>query len=154
MSLGPMSQAPSTLKAPEFPAVTLWQNPDCSKSRRALQLLEMTPAEVTLRDYRAEPPTLDELREVLGMLNMGPRAIVRTSEAIYGELALAEASDDQLVEAMSKHPALIQRPIAIARGRAVLGRPPELVLGLLAPEMPDGLDQGELLRRIAQGKLG
>jgi arsenate reductase len=84
-------------------------------------------------NYYREPLDEAKLRELLAKMNVGPRALLRTREAIYRELGLAEAalSDDELIHLMLKHPDLIQRPIVERGERAVLGRPVENVKALL-----------------------
>ena len=79
------------------------------------------------------PPTADELDTVLGMLGMEPRELMRKKEAEYKELGLADESlsRQDLIEAMVEHPKLIERPVAISGGRAVLGRPTERALELI-----------------------
>lgn len=111
----------------------LYHNPRCSKSRQALELLQQKGISPQVIHYLDTPPTADELRDLLRMLNLPPRALLRTSESEYAELGLADParSDDDIIEALKRHPRLIQRPIFVHSGRAILGRPPEQVLGLL-----------------------
>lgn len=111
----------------------LYHNPRCSKSRGALQLLEARGITPAIVPYLERPPTVEELRGLLAMLGVPARALLRTGEAEYAELGLADpALDDQaLLAAMAAHPRLIERPIFVHRGRAVIGRPPERVLELL-----------------------
>lgn len=113
----------------------LYHNPRCSKSRGALDLLRQHGIEPRVVAYLDTPPTAAELRELLGMLGIPARALLRTGEEDYATLGLAapELSDAQLIAAMAAHPRLIERPIFIHGGRAVLGRPPERVLELLQP---------------------
>ena len=84
-------------------------------------------------NYYVEPLTKQKLVELLGKMKLGPRDILRTSEAIYRELGLGkgEFTDDEIVSLMVKHPDLIQRPIVERGKRAVLGRPTENVKVLL-----------------------
>ncbi len=84
-------------------------------------------------EYLKRPPTADELDTVLGMLGMEPRELMRKREAEYKELELADESlsRQDLIAAMVEHPKLIERPVAISGGRAVLGRPTERVLELI-----------------------
>ena len=84
-------------------------------------------------NYYIEPLTKQKLVELLGKMKLGPRDILRTSEAIYRELGLGkgEFTDDEIVSLMVKHPDLIQRPIVERGKRAVLGRPTENVKVLL-----------------------
>ncbi len=112
--------------------VTVWFNPACSKCRGARDLLSERGVEANYLRYLEEAPGRDQLEEVLKLLGTNdPRAIIRTGEAVYTELGLDSAGRDELLEAMAAHPILIERPIAIAGGRAVIGRPPERVLELL-----------------------
>ena len=113
--------------------VTLYHNPRCSKSRAALQLLEERGIEPDVVEYLKEPPDRKTLKQILSRLGLKPRQLLRTKEAVYRELGLDDpaVSDDELIDAMVEHPILIERPIAVAGGRAALGRPPERVLDVL-----------------------
>ena len=84
--------------------------------------------------YLETPPSANELKSLLGKLGIAARDLLRTGEDEYKTLGLANASlsEAQLIEAMVKHPKLIERPILIAGDKAVIGRPPEKVLELLA----------------------
>lgn len=111
--------------------VTIYHNPRCSKSRQTLALLEERGIEPRVVLYLEQPPSVDELRNLLAQLGIGPRDLARTKESIYAELDLASASDDDLITAMTTHPVLIERPIVQANGKAALGRPPEDVIAIL-----------------------
>jgi arsenate reductase len=112
--------------------VTIWHNTRCSKSRATLALLEQHDLDPHIVDYLTDTPGEDELRRVLDMLGCGPRDLMRTKEALYQELGLADVHEDAaLIRAMVAHPSLIERPIVIRGDRAVIGRPPENVLSLL-----------------------
>lgn len=82
------------------------------------------------RDYRREPLTADELRAVLKKLEVGPGAVLRKRDPAYATEGLAEADDAALIEAMARHPTLLQRPIGVLADRAAIGRPPERLLAL------------------------
>lgn len=112
----------------------IYHNPRCSKSRQALQLLQDQGIEPEQRLYLDNPPDAKELRALLQQLGLGARDLLRTGEEDYKRLSLSDntLSEDALLEAMSAHPKLIQRPVVIHQGRAVIGRPPENVLELLA----------------------
>jgi arsenate reductase (glutaredoxin) len=111
---------------------TVWHNPRCSKSRGACGLLEERGVEVEVRRYLDEPPSREELERLLDLLDVDdPRRIVRTQEAVYRELGLADASRDRLIEAIVEHPILLERPIVVRGGRAVVARPPERLMELL-----------------------
>jgi len=111
----------------------LYHNPRCSKSRDTLELLRARGIEPTVINYLETPPVAEELRALLAMLGTSARELLRSGEPEYAELGLADAgkSEDQLVEAMATHPRLIERPVFVHDGRAVIGRPPERVLELL-----------------------
>ncbi|WP_252271115.1 arsenate reductase (glutaredoxin) [Pseudomonas subflava] len=114
--------------------LTLYHNPRCSKSRGALELLEARGLTPTVVRYLETPPSAEELRALLAKLGIGPRDLLRTGEDEYKALNLADTSlgDERLIAAMVAHPKLIERPILVAGDRAVIGRPPEKVLELLA----------------------
>ena len=111
----------------------LYHNPRCSKSRGALELLRERGIEPQIVAYLDTPPSAEELRELLRMLGMSARQLLRTGEEEYAKLGLSNPAldEDTLIEAMVQHPRLIERPIFVHGGRAVLGRPPEQVLTLL-----------------------
>ncbi len=112
----------------------LYHNPRCSKSRGALELLEARGLQPRVVHYLETPPSAAELRELLGKLGYGARQLLRSGEELYKELNLADPSldDEALIAAMALHPRLIERPILVVGARAVVGRPPERVLELLA----------------------
>ena len=111
----------------------LYHNTRCSKSRGALELLNARGLEPEVVYYLETPPSPAELRELLRMLGTGPRGLLRIGEPEYAELGLGDPSldDDALIAAMAAHPKLIERPVFVHDGRAVIGRPPERVLELL-----------------------
>jgi arsenate reductase len=111
----------------------LWHNPRCSKSRRALALLEDRGVEPEVRRYLDDPPTADELEAALAALGREPWEIARMGEERARELGLREMPHDRdaWIEILVANPILIERPIAIEGDRARLGRPPEDVLELL-----------------------
>jgi arsenate reductase len=111
---------------------TVWFNPSCSNCRTAQGILQERGVDADYVRYLDTAPGRDELERVLAMLGTDdPRAIVREKEPEYEELGLASAGRDELLDAMAAHPVLIQRPIVIRGGRAVVARPPERVLELL-----------------------
>jgi arsenate reductase len=116
----------------EFLTAVIWHNQRCSKSRGACDLLSVRGVDFETRDYIADPPSRREIESVLAMMgDAEPKAIVRFGEAKAKELGLKDASRDEILDALVAHPELIERPIVISgEGRAIVGRPPELVLGL------------------------
>jgi|SRR6185312_17405039 arsenate reductase len=111
--------------------IRIYHNHRCSKSRATLALLEGREVEVV--NYLDTPPDAAELKQLLKLLGVPARQLLRSDEAIYKELGLADAKldDEALIAAMAAHPILIERPIVVANGKAVIGRPPEAVLAIL-----------------------
>jgi arsenate reductase len=115
------------------PHVSIYHNPRCSKSRNTLQLLEAQGLEPEIIEYLKVPLNSEGLDEILKMLHLEPRDLMRKKEKIYKEKGLANTSLSRqyLLDAMIQHPILIERPIVLANGKAALGRPPEDVLKIL-----------------------
>jgi arsenate reductase (glutaredoxin) len=111
---------------------TVYFNPHCSKCRTAQGILAERGVDADYVRYLDQAPTRQDLERVMGLLGIDdPRQMMRTGEAVYKELGLAEADRDRLLEAMTTHPILIERPIVIRGDRAVIARPAERVLELL-----------------------
>ncbi|MDG1066240.1 MAG: arsenate reductase (glutaredoxin) [Luminiphilus sp.] len=114
--------------------ITIWHNPRCSKSRQALALLEGVGITPKVVKYLENPPTTTELEATLKQLQCGPAQLVRRGEAVFKTLTLSEKNSDQeWIKAMVNNPIIIERPIIICDDRAVIGRPPENIYGLLEP---------------------
>jgi arsenate reductase len=117
---------------PGMDDVAIFFNPQCSKCRTARGLLDERGMEAEIIEYLVEPPTFDDLRTVMGQLGISdPREMMRTGEEVYASLGLADRSGDALLEAMVAHPILLERPIVVYQGRAVIARPPERLFELL-----------------------
>lgn len=111
---------------------TIYHNPRCSKSRAALALLQQHHIEVVVIEYLKTPPGTAELRAIIAKLGIRPEQLVRKGEDIYkSHYAGRQLSDAEWIEALVRHPILIERPIVVHGARAVLGRPPESVAQLL-----------------------
>jgi arsenate reductase (glutaredoxin) len=112
--------------------VVVWYNPRCSKCRGAEQVLAAYGVPAQKVFYLDDPPSRTEITRVLALLGAAdPRALMRTAEPRYRELGLDDASPDDLIDAMTRYPELIQRPVVIWADRAIIARPPELLLPLL-----------------------
>lgn len=113
--------------------VKIYHNPRCSKSRQTLALLQERGAAPQVIEYLQNPPSAIELDAILKMLGRAPRDVMRKQEAPYKEQNLDDQSKTraQLIDAMVRHPVLIERPIVTANGKAAIGRPPEAVLDIL-----------------------
>ncbi|WP_433224834.1 arsenate reductase family protein [Microtetraspora malaysiensis] len=120
----------------------IWINPACSKCRSALSLLDEEGAQYTVRRYLEDPPTAEELEDVLRRLGLEPWDIARVGETTAAELGMASWPCDKenrgrWIAALATHPILIQRPIITADdGTAVVGRSPESVRSVLPPARP------------------
>ena len=112
--------------------VRIYHNARCSKSRSACALLAEKGVPTEIVEYLKTPPSRDELIAVLAALGLGAGDIVRKGEDIYkSDYKGRSLSEDEWLDALVAHPILIERPIALRSGRAVIGRPPEKVLELL-----------------------
>lgn len=95
-------------------------------------MLSKRGIEFEYREYREDPLSEEEIREVLGLLGVGPREVLRTRDRAAREIGLTgDESDDELIALMAEHPTLLQRPIGIAADRAVVGRPAKRLLELI-----------------------
>jgi arsenate reductase len=113
-------------------AFTIYHNPKCSKSRATLALLQEHGVEPQIVEYLKTPPTAAELKAIVAKLGIKPERLVRKGEDVYkANYAGKTLTDAQWLEALAKHPILIERPIVVSGNRAVLGRPPENVNELL-----------------------
>ncbi len=112
--------------------ITYWHNPRCSKSRAGLALLQENGTSVEVRLYLQDHPSLEEIKQVQAALGVSALDMMRAKDELFKELGLnAGLPDAALLDAMATHPSLIERPIAIAGDRAVIGRPIEKIGTLL-----------------------
>jgi arsenate reductase len=110
----------------------MYFNPRCSKCRTAEGLLQDRNVDAEIVRYLDEPPSVDDLRRLMTLLGIDdPREMMRTGEDVYKELHLGEVGGDELLQAISEHPILLERPIVVRGNRAVIARPPERLLELL-----------------------
>lgn len=114
-------------------SVQIYHNPRCSKSRQTLQLLNEQGIEPEIIEYLKNPPSAEKLEEILTMLDIEPRQLMRKNEAEYKDNNLNDTSlsRQDLIDAMVQIPKLIERPIVLANNKAAIGRPPENVLNIL-----------------------
>lgn len=113
--------------------VRIYLNPKCTKCRLSMQLLEDKGVTVDVIEYLNQPPSVAELNEILELLALEPRQLMRQHETPFKQLNLADEnlSRDELIQAMVDNPILIERPIVIHGNKAVIGRPPEKILDIL-----------------------
>ena len=109
--------------------VTIWHNPRCSKSREAVSIADENNTSTEVFKYLDVTQSVDELKNVFKMLKFtSVREWMRTKEDIYKELNLKEEKDEEkLFEAMAQNPKLIERPVLIKNGKAIIGRPTSII---------------------------
>ena len=114
-------------------SVKIYHNPQCSKSRQTLQIIQNEGVDAEIIEYLKTPPSRDELISLLDGLGLEPRQLMRQGEAEYQQAGLnnPDLTRDQLIQAMLDYPRLIERPIVVKDGKVIIGRPPERVLDIL-----------------------
>lgn len=112
-------------------SVTIYHNPRCSKSRQTLAILEEKGVQHDVVEYLTSPPSQAELKRVLKMLGAKAADIIRKKEARDAGIDPAAMTEATLIKAMVDNPIIIERPIVVAGGKAVMGRPPENVLSII-----------------------
>jgi arsenate reductase len=106
----------------------IYHNPRCRKSRETLGLIEQAGIEPEIVLYLENPPTVTELNELIRLLGISAADLVRRGEAVWKERYKGkQLSDEEIIVAMTENPKLIERPIVVKDGQAILGRPPENV---------------------------
>lgn len=113
--------------------VLIYHNPRCSKSRAALELLRTRGIQPRIVEYLSNPPSAQELEEILARLGVEPRDLMRRGENDYRGSNLDDPGLErgELIRLMHEHSAVIERPVVEANGKATAGRPPEKVLSIL-----------------------
>ena len=112
--------------------ITIWHNPRCSKSREALSIVEENGCEKEIVKYLETNPDVGSIKNLLKMLKLSARELMRTKEDIYKELKLRDEIDEEkLIEAMAQNPKLIERPVLIKDGRAIIGRPTSIIVDFI-----------------------
>ena len=110
---------------------TIYHNPKCSTSRKTLDLLRDNGIEPTVIQYLKTPPSRAELVKIIKNAGIDVRTAVRKRESLYAELNLADADDDELLDAMAEHPILIERPFVVTPKGTRLARPIDAVREIL-----------------------
>jgi len=110
----------------------IYHNPRCRKSREGLAILKEMNQDFEIVEYLKNPPSFEELKELIKKLNIKPIELVRKNEAIWKENYKGkELTDDEIITAMTENPKLIERPIVITEHKAIVGRPPEIIRTIL-----------------------
>ncbi|WP_343560281.1 arsenate reductase (glutaredoxin) [Sphingobacterium sp.] len=114
--------------------IKIYHNNQCSKSCAALDFLQEHAADLQVQEYLEEVPSKAELIEILSQLGLKPLALIRKNEALFLEkFQHLQLTDEEWVEVMLQNPILIERPIVVKDGKAVIGRPLERVIELFTP---------------------
>lgn len=108
--------------------LTIYHNPRCSKSRQTLKLIQESDFEVEVVPYLLQPPSHEELDQILLKLDLEPEQIIRKGESLYqSHFKGKHYSRKEWIQILVKNPVLIERPIVVKGTQAVLGRPPQNV---------------------------
>jgi len=112
--------------------IQIYHNPRCGKSRNCLAFIDQSNQEYEIIPYLTETPSFDELKSLLQKLDLQPIQLVRTKEKIWIENYKGKTmNDDEIIQAMIDNPILIERPIVVKDGKAIIGRDPHLVAAFL-----------------------
>ena len=112
---------------------TILHNPACGTSRKTLDILTQTGAEVEVIEYLKDPPSRDELKRLYARAGISPRDGLRAKEPLAAELGLLEdfVSDGAILDAMVENPILINRPLVETDKGVRLARPQDVVREIL-----------------------
>jgi len=102
--------------------ITIYHNPRCQKSRTALQHIESLDTDIKIVEYLKNPPTVKELKEVLELLQLKPLDIVRKKEPLFSDYKDGSYTEAQWIKILVENPILIERPIVIKGGKAIIAR--------------------------------
>ncbi len=112
--------------------IQIYHNPRCGKSRNCLAFIEQSSQDFEIIPYLTETPTFEQLKTLLKQLNFEPIQLIRTKEKIWIENFKGKTlSNDEIINAMVENPILIERPIVVKDGKAIIGRDPELTASFL-----------------------
>jgi arsenate reductase len=111
---------------------TIYHNPQCSKSREALQFLQNENADIEVIEYLKTPPNHEELKAIVDKLGITPDLLLRKKEPVFiSQFKDSCLTDDEWIDVMVQFPQLIERPIVIQGKKAIIGRPVERILDLI-----------------------
>lgn len=114
--------------------IKVFHNNNCSTSRAVLEFLDEYEVKFELIDILQDPLTEAELRTILKKLNLPAEALVRKSDKLYVENYAGKTyGEDEIITILAQNPSLVQRPILVKEGIAVIGRPLENVKNFIEP---------------------
>ncbi len=112
--------------------IQMLHNPRCTKSRQALTILTESGENPQIIEYLKNPPTIEELQDIIIKLKIKPEELIRKKEPLYIENYKGKSfTDKQWIKILSENPVLIERPILIKGNKAVIGREEAKVRELL-----------------------
>lgn len=112
--------------------IKIYHNPRCGTSREGLQILEASGKDFKIIKYLEDPLTFEELQNTIELLKIKPIDLIRQKESIWKENYMdKKLTGKELIQLMIKHPKLMERPIVIKDKKAVIGRPPTKILGIV-----------------------
>ena len=117
--------------------LTIYHNPSCSKSRETLQILEYHKFLPRIIEYLDTPPSALEISEIVKKLGLAPIDLLRRTEKAYIDAKYQAdlMTDQEIIEAIVKHPSLLQRPIVICGNKAIIDRPPATVMDIISTRL-------------------
>ncbi|SHM30826.1 arsenate reductase (glutaredoxin) [Flavobacterium chilense] len=112
--------------------IQIYHNPRCGKSRTCLAFIEQSKQEYEIIQYLTETPTFEELKTLLEKLELQPIQLVRIKEKIWIENYKGKSlTNQEIIQAIVDNPILIERPIVVKNGKAIIGRDMDLVSAFL-----------------------
>lgn len=112
--------------------IKIYHNPRCGTSREGLQILEASGKDFKIIKYLEDPLTFEELQNTIELLKIKPIDLIRQKESIWKENYMdKKLTGKELIQLMIKHPKLMERPIVIKDKKAVIGRPPTKIFGIV-----------------------
>ena len=111
----------------------IYHNPNWSKSRKSVEILENSGIKVAIIQYLKDTPTTDRIKDICTILDLRPKDLVRKNEKTFKENNIEKflENDNKLIEKMFQYPKIIERPIIIINNKGVIGRPPEKIFEIL-----------------------
>lgn len=110
----------------------IYHNPRCGKSRESLAFLKELDFNPEIKEYLKTPPTFDEMTDLIQKLDIQPIALIRQKEKLFAEkFKELRLTDADWIRVMVENPILIERPIIINQGKAVIGRPKENIFKII-----------------------
>ncbi|MCL5128441.1 arsenate reductase (glutaredoxin) [Algibacter sp. L4_22] len=112
--------------------IKIYHNPRCSKSRQGLEILENSGKPFEIVKYLDDTLSAEALEEIISLLKIKPIELVRKNEAIWkSDFKGKDLTDTEVIDAMVQNPKLIERPIVVNGKKAVIGRPPSLIVDIV-----------------------